>query len=52
MFWRSPRAPPRPAKAALSASGEVGDTAETLRSEVTDFLAAMSQGDETERRTL
>ncbi len=36
--------------AATQASEEVGRTAETLRSEVTDFLAAMSQGDEAERR--
>jgi methyl-accepting chemotaxis protein len=34
--------------AALKASEEVGVTAETLRSEVADFLAAMSSGDETE----
>jgi hypothetical protein len=32
--------------AALKASDEVGRTAETLQSEVTDFLSAMSQGDE------
>jgi methyl-accepting chemotaxis protein len=35
---------------ASQASEEVGRTAETLRSEVTDFLAAMSHGDESERR--
>jgi methyl-accepting chemotaxis protein len=35
---------------ALSASDEVGRTADTLRSEVTDFLNAVSQGDEAERR--
>jgi hypothetical protein len=35
---------------ALKASEEVGSTAETLRSEVTDFLTAMSRGDEAERR--
>jgi methyl-accepting chemotaxis protein len=35
---------------ALNASVEVGRTAETLRSEVTDFLAAMSKGDDAERR--
>jgi methyl-accepting chemotaxis protein len=35
---------------ALKASEEVGDTAETLRREVTDFLTAMSQGDDAERR--
>jgi methyl-accepting chemotaxis protein len=37
-------------QAALKASEEVGRTAETLRSEVTDFLTAMSQGDDDERR--
>jgi methyl-accepting chemotaxis protein len=37
-------------QAALTASEEVGHTSETLRSEVTDFLTAMSQGDEAERR--
>ncbi|HET6307359.1 MAG TPA: methyl-accepting chemotaxis protein, partial [Rhodopila sp.] len=36
--------------AALQASDEVGKTAEVLRREVTDFLAAMSRGDDTERR--
>jgi methyl-accepting chemotaxis protein len=36
--------------AALKASEEVGTTAETLRSEVTEFLTAMSSGDDTERR--
>jgi methyl-accepting chemotaxis protein len=36
--------------AASEASEEVGRTAETLRSEVTEFLAAMSRGDEAERR--
>jgi methyl-accepting chemotaxis protein len=36
--------------AALTAAEEVGCTAETLRSEVTNFLAAMSRGDEAERR--
>jgi methyl-accepting chemotaxis protein len=35
---------------ALKASEEVGGTAETLRSEVSDFLAAMSGGDDAERR--
>jgi methyl-accepting chemotaxis protein len=35
---------------ALHASEEVGRTAETLRSEVTDFITAMSRGDEAERR--
>jgi methyl-accepting chemotaxis protein len=35
---------------ALKASEEVGSTAETLRSEVTDFLTAMSRGDDAERR--
>jgi methyl-accepting chemotaxis protein len=35
---------------ALTASEAVGRTAETLQSEVTDFLAAMSQGDDVERR--
>jgi methyl-accepting chemotaxis protein len=35
---------------ALKAADEVGRTAETLRTEVTDFLAAMSQGDDDERR--
>jgi methyl-accepting chemotaxis protein len=36
--------------AALKAADEVGRTAETLRIEVTDFLAAMSHGDDNERR--
>jgi methyl-accepting chemotaxis protein len=36
--------------AASRASEDVSRTAETLRSEVTDFLSAMSQGDEAERR--
>jgi methyl-accepting chemotaxis protein len=36
--------------AALKASEEVGSTAETLRSEVTEFLTAMSSGDDAERR--
>jgi methyl-accepting chemotaxis protein len=36
--------------AALKASEEVGSTAETLRSEVTEFLTAMSRGDDAERR--
>jgi methyl-accepting chemotaxis protein len=36
--------------AALEASQEVGRTAETLRSEVADFLEAMSHGDDMERR--
>jgi methyl-accepting chemotaxis protein len=36
--------------AASEASEEVGRTAETLRSEVTEFLAAMSHGDEAGRR--
>jgi methyl-accepting chemotaxis protein len=36
--------------AALKAAGEVGETADTLRVEVTDFLAAMSSGNEAERR--
>jgi PilZ domain len=36
--------------AALNASDEVGSTAGTLRAEVTDFLAAMSHGDDAERR--
>jgi len=35
---------------ALHASEEVGRTAETLRSEVTDFISAVSRGDEAERR--
>ncbi len=35
---------------ALRASKEVGSTAETLRAEVADFLNAMSQGDDMERR--
>ncbi len=37
-------------RTALTASEEVGHTAETLRAEVTDFLNAMSQGDDAERR--
>jgi methyl-accepting chemotaxis protein len=37
-------------RTALTASEEVGHTAETLRTEVTDFLNAMSQGDDAERR--
>jgi methyl-accepting chemotaxis protein len=37
-------------RAALKASEEVGATAETLRSEVTEFLTAMSRGDDAERR--
>jgi methyl-accepting chemotaxis protein len=37
-------------RAALKASDEVNHTADTLRSEVNDFLAAMSHGDEAERR--
>jgi methyl-accepting chemotaxis protein len=37
-------------RAALTAAEEVGRTAETLRTEVTDFLAAMSRGDDAERR--
>jgi hypothetical protein len=36
--------------AASKSSEEVGLTAETLRSEVTEFLAAMSRGDEAERQ--
>ena len=36
--------------AALAAADEVGRTADTLRSEVTDFLAAMSRNDDAERR--
>jgi methyl-accepting chemotaxis protein len=36
--------------AALKASDEVGKTADTLRTEVADFLAAMSSGDDAERR--
>ena len=36
-------------QAALEASGEVDSTAETLRSQVTTFLSAVSQGDEAER---
>jgi methyl-accepting chemotaxis protein len=36
--------------AAMKASEEVGNTAETLRAEVSDFLAAMSQGNDAERR--
>jgi methyl-accepting chemotaxis protein len=36
--------------AALKAASEVGGTADTLRVEVTDFLAAMSTGNEAERR--
>jgi hypothetical protein len=36
--------------AALQAAGEVGATADTLRVEVTDFLTAMSSGNEAERR--
>jgi methyl-accepting chemotaxis protein len=36
--------------AALQASDEVGRTAETLRKEVTDFLTAMTSGDDAERR--
>jgi methyl-accepting chemotaxis protein len=35
---------------ALNASDELGRTAGTLRTEVTDFLNAMSQGDEAHRR--
>jgi methyl-accepting chemotaxis protein len=35
---------------ALHASEVVGRTAETLRSEVTDFISAVSRGDEAERR--
>jgi methyl-accepting chemotaxis protein len=35
---------------AMKASAEVGATAETLRTEVTEFLAAMSQGDDAQRR--
>ena len=35
---------------ALAVAREVGRTADTLRQEVTDFLAAMSSGDEAERR--
>jgi methyl-accepting chemotaxis protein len=35
---------------ALTAANEVGGTADTLRVEVTDFLAAMSHGDDAERR--
>jgi methyl-accepting chemotaxis protein len=35
---------------ALQASEEFGHTAQTLRSEVTNFLAALSRGDEAERR--
>jgi methyl-accepting chemotaxis protein len=37
-------------RTALNASDEVGSTAETLRSEVTHFLSAMSRGDDAERR--
>jgi methyl-accepting chemotaxis protein len=36
--------------AALQAAEEVGQTAATLRTEVTDFLAAMSSGNDAERR--
>jgi methyl-accepting chemotaxis protein len=36
--------------AALTAADSVGRTADTLRTEVTDFLAAMSSGNESERR--
>jgi len=36
--------------AALAAAEEVGRTADTLRSEVADFLAAMSGGDDADRR--
>ena len=35
---------------ALSAARDVGGTAGTLRQEVTDFLSAMSSGDDSERR--
>jgi methyl-accepting chemotaxis protein len=35
---------------ARNAAEDVGRTAETLQQEVTDFLAAMSRGDDTERR--
>jgi methyl-accepting chemotaxis protein len=35
---------------ALKASEEVGTTAETLRTEVAEFLTAMSRGDDAERR--
>jgi methyl-accepting chemotaxis protein len=35
---------------AVQAAGEVGETADMLRAEVADFLAAMSHGNETERR--
>jgi methyl-accepting chemotaxis protein len=35
---------------ALNSADEVGRTADTLRVEVTDFLAAMSHGDDAERR--
>jgi methyl-accepting chemotaxis protein len=34
----------------LSAADELGKTADTLRTEVTDFLSAMSRGDDAERR--
>ncbi len=37
-------------QSALDVAEEVGRTSETLRREVTDFLTAMSRGDETERR--
>ena len=35
---------------ALQVAGEVGRTADTLQREVTDFLTAMSRGDDAERR--
>ena len=35
---------------ALAASGRVGETAESLRAEVTDFLSAISGGNEANRR--
>jgi methyl-accepting chemotaxis protein len=37
-------------RAALTAADEVGQTADTLRKEVGDFLAAMSSGEDGERR--
>jgi methyl-accepting chemotaxis protein len=37
-------------RTALTASEEVGRTSDALRTEVTDFLSAMSQGDDAERR--
>jgi methyl-accepting chemotaxis protein len=39
------------AQAVMSAADHVGETADTLRKEVTDFLSAMSRGGEAERRS-